>query len=358
MTSSVRGLCKGSPIGLVSVGVVALNEEAYLPGLLRDLASQDFDHSRMEILLVDGGSSDTTKRIMREFAKTDHGFARVVVLDNSKRVQPAGWNVVLGTAWGDAVIRVDAHASLALNFVSRNVEVLESGESVCGGWRDTKVPESLDTPWRRTLHLAEEAAFGSSVAAYRRDGEARYVDSVFHGAYRREVVEAVGLFNEQLLRTEDNDYHYRVRKAGYKIRFDPSIRSTQFIRSSFGRMMKQKWGNGYWIGRTLFVQPECVSLFHLAPLVFVLGIITLTSVGVTWSWVPFISCGSLYALLCIILAMRAAFQSGTANATALALPLVFFGIHISYGLGSLQGIFVGLWRRLLRLDSDRKKGEK
>lgn len=339
------------------MGVVALNEEAYLPGLLRDLASQDFDHSRMEILLVDGGSSDATKCIMREFAETNHGFARVEVLDNPKRVQPAGWNVVLGAAQGDAVIRVDAHASLALDFVSRNVEVLESGESVCGGWRDTKVPKSLDTPWRRTLHLAEEAAFGSSVAAYRRDGEACYVDSVFHGAYRREVVEAVGLFNEQLLRTEDNDYHYRVRQAGYKIRFDPSIRSTQFIRSSFGRMMKQKWGNGYWIGRTLFVQPGCVSLFHLAPLAFVLGIIILALMGVACSWMPFIACGGLYACLCIILAVRAAFQSGTTNVTTFALPLVFFGIHVSYGVGSLQGMFVGLWRRLLGLDGDRKKGE-
>ncbi|WP_165054760.1 MULTISPECIES: glycosyltransferase family 2 protein [unclassified Adlercreutzia] len=334
------------PVRSVALGVVALDEEAYLPSLLDDIISQDFDHGSMEVILVDGGSSDSTKEIMREFAAKQSGFSRVCVFDNPKKTQPAGWNMVLREMTSDAVIRVDAHASIAPDFVSQSVRVLNAGESICGGHRATEVPQALKTPWRETLHAAEEAAFGSSAASYRREGEARYVDSVFHGAYRREAIERIGLFNEVLLRTEDNDYHYRARKAGYRIRFDPAISSVQFMRSSLPKMLKQKYGNGYWIGRTLFVQPGCISPFHLIPLVFALGVIALALAGALTSWAPFAICGAIYATLCAALSIRTAVQSGKANPTMLALPLVFFGIHLSYGLGSLSGALSGLARPL------------
>lgn len=344
-------------VNLVTLGVVALNEEAYLPRLLEDLLAQDFDRARTELILVDSGSSDATKRIMSDFTAIHGDFARVVVLDNPKRIQAAGWNLVLTTAQGDVVIRIDAHASIAPDFVSRNVAVLESGEMVCGGYRDTQVPTSLDSSWMRVLHLAEEAAFGSSVASYRRAGDACYVNSVFHGAYRREVIEHVGLFNEALLRTEDNDYHYRIRQAGYRIRFDPAIRSTQFIRPSFKGMLKQKGSNGYWIGRTLLIQPGCISAFHLAPMAFVLGIVSLILAGPVFSWTPFWICGLFYTAICIILSMRAAFQSGAPNACMPALPIAFFGIHASYGIGSVLGLLVGIWHKASGMVGGKKKEE-
>lgn len=331
-----------SSVRSVALGVVALNEEAYLPSLLDDIIAQDYDHDSMEVILVDGGSSDSTKQIMQEFAARENGFSRVCVLDNPKKTQPTGWNIVLNEMESDAVIRVDAHASIASDFVSQNVRVLSTGESVCGGHRSTEVPKALETPWRATLHAAEEAAFGSSAASYRRANESRYVDSVFHGAYRREVIEHVGPFNEELLRTEDNDYHYRVRQAGYKIRFDPAISSVQFMRPSLSKMLAQKYGNGYWIGRTLFVQAGCISPFHLIPLIFVLGIIALALAGLIVSWIPFMLCGMIYFVLCAILSIRATAQSDKANCTMLALPLIFFSIHMSYGLGSLLGILSGL----------------
>ena len=91
--------------------------------------------------------------------------------------------------------------------------------------------------------------FGSSIASYRREGKKSYVKSVFHGAYRRKVFEDVGGFNEALGRTEDNELHYRIRRKGYKICFHPGIHSRQHVRSSLKEMVRQKYSNGYWIGR-------------------------------------------------------------------------------------------------------------
>lgn len=329
-------------IRLVTVAVVAYNEAAVLDGILSDLSKQTFPHDAIEVLLVDSASEDDTKARMLSFAEGNDrpgmGFESVRVLDNPGRIQAAGWNVAISEYRGDALIRIDAHATVAPDFVERNVVVLNSGECVCGGFRPTVLAPGCDTPWCETLHLAEESAFGSSVASYRRETEARYVNSLFHGAYRRCVFDKVGGFDEALLRTEDNDFHYRIREAGFQIRLDPSIRSAQYVRSSLAKMLKQKYGNGYWIGRTLFVQPKCLEVYHFAPLVFVLGIVLLAVMGLLVSWVPFAACAALYAAVCVLLSAKAIAQAPNKHVQMLALPLVFFGIHASYGVGTVSGL--------------------
>lgn len=124
-----------------------------------------------------------------------------------------------------------------------------------------------------------------------RERKRRYVDSVFHAAYRREVFRTVGGFNECLGRTEDNELHYRIRKAGYKICCEPKIKSYQYIRSGLIKMMKQKYGNGLWVALTLGVSPGCISLFHLAPLALVLMLIV-------FSVMAGLGCAAPLVLLC------------------------------------------------------------
>ena len=182
-----------------------------------------------------------------------------------------GWNVILKNYHGDAVVRIDAHAEIPEDFVEKNVKVLESGEYVSGGLRPNIIDES--TPWKETLLLAEQSMFGSSIAPYRRSEKKTYVKSVFHGAYKREVFDKVGFFNEQLGRTEDNEINYRIREAGYKICYSPDIVSYQHTRNSLKAMLKKKYGNGYWVALTLKACPKCLSVYHFVPLCFVLGII-------------------------------------------------------------------------------------
>ncbi len=332
-------------IATVSIGIVALDEQAALPGLLEDVLAQDFPHDRIELLLADSGSADATRTIMDRFA-CEHGaeFLRIAVLDNPGRIAAAGINVCLAEYSGDAFVRIDAHSTIPGDFVSACVTVLEEGECVVAGPRPTMAfPE---TDWTNALLVAEESAFGSSVADYRFRAESTYVDSAFHAMMRRCVIDAVGSYDERLPRTEDNDYFYRIRSAGYRIRFDCRIFSQQHARASLRRMAKQKYGNGYWVGRTAFIQPKCLKVYHFAPFAFVAGIAAMAVLGAVVSWIPFAVCAAVYLSVCVALTIRAAIQSPKRSAAFIALPAVFFTIHATYGVGTCAGLARGLFERI------------
>ena len=179
-------MCKDSSL-IVSVCVVAYNEENNLPNLLKDIVAQDYPHDKIEVVLIDSCSTDNTKNIMLEFQNQQKDFWNIQVLDNKKKKQASGWNVAIKNYKGDLISRIDAHSSITENFVSENVKLQMEGEYVTGGPRPNIIDEK--TPWKETLLLAEQSMFGSSIAKYRRNGEKVYVNSLFHGTYRREVFE-------------------------------------------------------------------------------------------------------------------------------------------------------------------------
>lgn len=320
----------------VSFLIIAYNAEATLKGVINDLINQDYPHELIEVILVDGNSTDRTKEIMKEFSKQDNGFIRIEVKDNPKRTLPSGWNVALDSVQGDIVLKVDAHASIPSDFVSKNVRCIESGEKICGGQRPNIIDE--ETPWKRTLLIAESSMFGSSIAPYRRSTGRKYVKSLFHAAYSKEVFDTVGKFNEDLVRTEDNEIHYRMRKAGYKFCFDPEIISYQHTRNSLKKMLKQKYLNGYWIGKTSKVCPKCLSIFHFVPFAFVIAIIISTIILGIGSNFAAVTLWSVYWLVAILISIVSIVEEKF-SVLLVILPVLFFLLHIAYGIGTLCGIF-------------------
>lgn len=327
----------------VSLCVIAYNEEKVLGRLLEDIISQDYDHSKMEIVLVDGNSSDKTKNIMNDFKEKNYGFKNILVCDNPRRIQASSWNVAIKAANEDIIIRVDAHASIPKEFVTNNVNCLEQGESISGGPRPTMAEES--SWWKDTLQLAESSMFGSSIAPYRRNSEKTYVKSMFHAAYRREIFAKIGGFNENLGRTEDNEIHYRMRMAGYKFCLDPNVISYQHTRNSLKKMLKQKYGNGYWIGLTTGVCSGCLSIYHFIPFAFVLGIVFTTLLAFFNVGILAVLMWCSYWLLAVVMAVMAVINEKK-NITNLALPFLFFLLHLSYGIGTLVGIIkMPFWKK-------------
>lgn len=329
----------------ITLCVIAYNEEENIKSILEDIKHQDYNHQDMELLMVDSASTDDTKKLMLEFLhKNDNEFRKISVVNNPKRTLPCGWNVALKKYEGEVILKVDAHATIPADFVTKNVRCLESGEMVCGGRRPTIIKDG--SKWQDTLLLAENSMFGSSIADFRNNPGKTYVKSVFHGAYRREVFDKVGGFNEKLTRTEDNEIHYRIRKAGFKIAFDPEIVSYQYIRSSLFKMLKQKFANGYWIGKTLRVCPGCLSLYHFVPFAFVIAIILSTVLCVCTSFIPiYVLTGLMWAayiLLAVVMAVIAIITApkGKKHISAILLPVLFFLLHVSYGLGTVKSIFV------------------
>ena len=211
---------------LVSVSISAYNEENYLPAIFESLVHQTYPHKQIEIVLINAMSTDRTRSLMNEFQeKYQHKFYAIKIFDNPKKTLNTGLNLGFKHSDGDCYLKIDAHSHIPEDFIENNVDVIERGERVCGGRRPTIV--ETDDELAKTLHIVEESALGSSVANYRKGDESRYVDSVFQGMYHKEVIEKVGYFDEKLVRTEDNEFHYRIRKNGFKIWY--SILSLGFL---------------------------------------------------------------------------------------------------------------------------------
>ena len=254
----------------ISFIVVAYNAAQSLDALLGDLLSQTIAPEQLEALLVDSASTDDTAQIMRCFAA--RAPFEVKLLKNPKRWLASGINVALRAATGDAVIRLDAHARMPKDFLQKNLDALARGEDIVGGSVCGAPPE---TAWEAVTRALDTSRFCGGAAPFRNGGEARYVDTLAYALYRREVYDRVGLYDERLRRTEDNDMHYRMRKAGYRFYFSPDIVSWHAARKTLRGQLSQKWGNGYWIGRTMRIQPRCFAPRHLVPALFVLALIVL-----------------------------------------------------------------------------------
>lgn len=331
---------------VVSFIIIAYNADKYLNKSLDCLLKQNYDLSKIEVILVDSDSNDNTKKLMIKFKNQyKNKFNKIKVLDNPLRTLPNGWNVALNEVSGDAVLRVDAHTTFPYNFISLNVQEITNGEDIVGGKCESITLNN--TKKEKLLLIAEESIFGAGIADFRRSDKKKYVSTLAFGMYRKKVFDTVGYYNTNLARTEDNEMHYRMRKAGYKFLLVPSIKSYRYARSSFKDMIKQKYGNGKWIGITMYYCPKCFSIYHFIPLFFVIGLCL--SILLFLLKIPY--------LLYLILILYALFNfinlilisiNNKFHLEYLLLPLIFFILHISYGFGTIIGLIRGpfyKWRR-------------
>ena len=320
----------------ISFIVVAYNAAGSLGALLEDLLAQTIPHEQIEALLVDSASTDATRAIMLDFAKATP--FEVKVLDNPKRWLASGINVALGAATGDAIIRLDAHARIPKDFLENNLRALERGEDIVGGCVLGGAPSGA---WESVLRTVDTSRFCGGAAPFRNGGEARYVDTLAYALYRREVYDKVGLYDERLRRTEDNDMHYRMRKAGYRFYFSPDIVSYHAARATMRGQLRQKWGNGYWIGRTMRIQPRCFAPRHLIPALFVLALL-FGLLLLPFSVWPLLLLLSAYLACDLVFAVRGALSQESGRLLALlTLPFLFPAVHVVYGVGTLAGLLSG-----------------
>ena len=327
---------------LVSVVVGLLNEEKLLPRLIEDFKKQTYNHNEIELIFIDGMSKDNSWKILEDFKNSNHDFYDVVLLKNPKVILSAGMNVGIKAARGECILKVDCHSHITDNFIENNVKIIEEGEDVCGGPRPNII-ENADN-FSKTLLLVEENMFGSGIADYRKKTTKKYVSSVFQGMYKKSIFDKIGLLDEKVGRVEDNELHYRIRKNGYKIRYSNDILSYQYTRPKLKRMLKQKYSNGYWIGKVSHVYPKAFSIFHFVPLAFVLAIIfSLCMIPITSIFIILLS--SIYFLFTILITIMTIINNKF-NVTILLMPIILFLIHVYYGVGTLVGLIKGFsWKK-------------
>jgi succinoglycan biosynthesis protein ExoA len=324
----------------VSIVVPIRNEEATIERLTRSLLDQDYPHDRYEILMADGGSSDRT---LERLSLVDVE-SRVRVLDNPGRTAPAALNVAISEAKGDIVTRVDGHSYVAPDYLSRIVAVMEeTGESVVGG----PVRMLADTPFREALVAALYSKIAVGAVPYRTLTRRAYVESLQTGSFKKAVLTQVGPFDEALAVVEDLDMNTRIRKAGYKLLLDPSIRFWYLPRPSLSALWRQIYTVGLVKARILRKHPDIFKWKYVLPSAFVgalAGTLVLAATGET-AGLAFLA---LYAVVVVGFALAHVPRLG-AGAGALRLVAIVPTLHVGYGLGFLAGASEKFLGRPLRL---------
>ena len=306
----------------ISAMIVARNEEKRIGKCISSLLHQDYPASCYEIIIIDGESTDATLDVIEEErakAEIEGNIPEVRIVNNPKHILAAGWNIGIKEAKGEYVIRPDAHAYVEENFISKSVEVmLKVGDAACVGGQMTTLS---DTKTGDIIKEALSSPFGVGGAKFRYQKTAGYVDTVAFGLYRKSVFEEIGYFNENLVRTQDNDLHRRMRDAGMKFYLDPEIHSYYYSRDSYKKLSRQQFNNGVWTMINFRLRPGKMSIRHFVPLGFVLAILATVIGGIIWHpiWI-LTAAGVLFHIICgFLFAARRSKQLSH----IIILPLVF-----------------------------------
>jgi cellulose synthase/poly-beta-1,6-N-acetylglucosamine synthase-like glycosyltransferase len=322
------------------------NEEQYIAKCLSSLVNQNYKKSKYEILIVDGMSSDATRKIVREFEiKHDN----IKLLDNPNKTVPYALNLGIKRANGNVIVRVDGHAVIEKDYLLKCKKYLQQTDAECVGG----VIESINETYiGKAIALAMSSPFGVGNARFRTSGKEGFVDCLAFGAYRREVFDQIGCFNEEFIRCQDDEFNYRLRKLGGKIYFTPEIKSYYYPRSNLKKLWRQYYQYGFWKIRVLQKHFKTIQPRQFVPPAFVVSLIT-TGFGALFSksiLFIFILISSIYLAVSFIASLKISLKNGFNY--LYILPVIFFILHFSYGLGFITG-FIGFYKYWLR-DRDTK----
>jgi len=330
-----------NPTHKVTVILPLRNEAESIAVNMRSLVAQDYSHALMEIILVDGMSQDDTIKVALE-ELNNASFLDVLVIQNPARIVPTGLNLALRVAKGDVIIRVDGHTVIAPDYISQCVQCLNRTNADNVGGRMNAVG---DTRFGNTVALATSSPFGIGNARFHYSQKEEWVDTVYMGAWPSTVFDKNGLFDEELVRDQDDEFNYRLRESGGKVLLSPTIKSHYTVRSSPKALAKQYFQYGFWKVRVLQKHPRQMSLRQFVPPLFVLALLlsVILALALSGGWLVLAGLLAIY-LFANILASIFTGRGQPLSVTA-SLPLAFTILHVSYGLGFLIGLlkFANRW---------------
>ncbi len=319
-----------------------LNERAYLRRAVETVLAQDVE-GPTELILALAPSTDGTTELARELASDD----RIVLVDNPEADIPIGLNRAIRAGRYPTIVRVDAHSELEPGYTTRALATLDRVRAANVGG---VMKADGRTPFQRAVARAYNSPIGLGGGAYHGGTEAGEAESAYLGVMRRSVLEEVGLFDESIRRGEDWELNLRIRRAGYRVWFDPALAVTYWPRESWTRLVRQFSATGRWRGELVrrygrgnsvrfFAPPALVVVVALSILV---GILQLTGVLNGWwaiaaslVYLPVIA----YALLVLVVAIGRG--GGTGWRDKLWTLAVLPTMHVSWGTGFLIGVIRG-----------------
>ena len=323
----------------VSVILPIRNEGKYIEKCLSTIMGQDYDLDKIEILIVDGDSEDNTKEIVKKICAE---YKNVKLLHNPRGIVSTGMNIGIRNAKGNVIVRVDGHTVLEKDYIIQGIEYLKKtqADNVGGLMRATGT-----TYLSRVIAFATSSPFGVGDGAFHYSIKEQYVDTVYMGIYPMEVFHKIGLFDEELVRNQDDELNYRLRKAGGRIFMTPQIKSNYYNRGSLKSLWRQYFQYGFWKIRVFQKHPKMMQLRQFIPACFALSIMTCILLS-SWNHL------FLYLLLSILLSyiifnFFSCFRIAKRESWKYLpmLPIVFATLHLSYGTGFSTGLvkFFAKW---------------
>lgn len=311
-----------------SILIPTLNEEEYIEDCLTSLIVGTSSACSIEILVIDGGSTDRTHSIVKALSQQ---YSAIKLIHNPGRIVPAAMNIGVQQATHEYLIWCGAHAIYEPGYIENSLAVHAELKCASSGGIITPIGK---TPLGKAIALATKSRFGIGATPYRHATSRVSAKSVFGGCFTKATVKKAGGFNEQWVRNQDVEFNHRVRTRVGEIIVDPKIRCHYFCRDSIASLGRQYFQYGFWRYKTTTVYPETFNLRLLAPVLLVFGLLAsllMIILGISVAWIAPAS----YSLVCILQSIKMCVTNR--NVTLLFwLPIIFMTIHCTWGLGFIS----------------------
>jgi cellulose synthase/poly-beta-1,6-N-acetylglucosamine synthase-like glycosyltransferase len=317
----------GAVTDLVTVVVPARNEEEAIGPCLDSILAQD--EPNLQVVVVDGASTDRTADVVREYMSRD---PRVELLVNPDAIIPKSLNLALAQARGRWLVRIDAHATIPRGYVRQVTDRLRSGQWAGVGGRKDGVGV---TPAGRAIAAAMASPFGVGNSTYHYGTSRRTVDHIPFGAYPTALARELGGWDERCVVNQDFEFDYRLRRVGFELLFDPDLSISWESRQSIPALWRQyrRYGRGKsFVAR---LHPESVELRHLAAPALVAAIAAIAATAVRK---PLAGLALLPYAAGVGVASAIASRDVEDRTARRFLPAAFATMHIAWGIGFWEGV--------------------
>lgn len=337
---------------MVSVICPIYNEEKYITKCIESVLEQDYSTEDLEILFVDGLSTDKTRKIVSDYATR---YNQIRLLDNPHRIVPYAMNIGIKAAKGDIIIRLDGHVEYPTNYISKCVHylmTLPNAENVGGVCQTLPCNERNIS---QAIAIALSTGFGMGNSSFRIGStEIRKVDTVPFGCFRKSLFERVGYYDYELVRNQDDELNGRIIKNGGTIYLIPEIKTKYFSRDKISKIRRMFYQYGLYKPLVNKKLGSPATARQFVPLLFLLGIVLggiLSAFSIYIMYIYF-AVLALYLAIGLFIGCKYAVKYRRPMLTLL-MPYVFANVHLSYGYGYLRGIYKILANKKFNVESNR-----
>jgi glycosyltransferase involved in cell wall biosynthesis len=326
----------------ISVIVPMRNEAAHVAQLVSDIANQDFV-GEIEVLVADGGSTDGSRDLLEEEART--AGLTLTIVENPSRIVSTGLNACISRASGELIVRLDCHSRYPKTYLSLCARTADE----TGAWNVGGAYEAIGrTTTERAVACALSSPFGGvNWTSDAGRGEPVDADTVYLGAFRPVAFTEAGAYAEDLVRNQDDELNLRIRQAGGRIVFDPAIRAYYVPRGSFRTLARQYFEYGFWKVVVMARHRRTLSGRSLAPLALVVSLLTLGTASLASGAARrlFALTVGLYATAAVVFGVMSSRRCRASLRLIPRVVAVFPTLHLSYGLGMVSAVAVRLRSR-------------